>query len=490
MDITKDYINSVGANADAVKNGADLVRKKNFKNLSIDKDKTFISGECMGSGKNPYVCSADFINESSPVFRCSCPSRQIPCKHVLGLMLSYADGHSFAAADVPEDILAKRETKEKRIEKAKEKLEVAEKADSEPKEKSAAWKKSAIKKIDSQLLGIEEAEKILLSFAQAGFGSLDAKSLASYVSIVKQLDSYFIPGIQNEINDLLGLAKNVGDKKADEKSDYMFLSEKLCRIYFLLTKSREYLEAKKSSPDKPDTTSEIEELLGYAWKLEELAGFGLFEADANLVQLCFHVRCEEDKKQYVDEGFYISLNSGKIYKTRNYRPFKAAKHIREEDSIFRVLGIPRLYIYPSASANPRVRWEEASANMSQPLSPEICAHIKSFSAADYSEVTKGVKNQLKNLLLFPHPAVLVNFANIKKAEGGKYAIYDKAGNAICLKKSAYVSDSFVFLFERLTEAEAKNNSMLLLFENDIESGELFAQPLALVTDEKILRLVY
>jgi hypothetical protein len=32
--------------------------------------------------------------------------------------------------------------------------------------------------------------------------------------------------------------------------------------------------------------------------------------------------------------------------------------------------------------------------------------------------------------------------------------------------------------------------MLLLFENSIESGELFAQPLAVVTDEKIMRLLY
>jgi hypothetical protein len=40
-----------------------------------------------------------------------------------------------------------------------------------------------------------------------------------------------------------------------------------------------------------DTESEIEELMGYAWKLDELAQYGLFETDARLLELCFHVKC-------------------------------------------------------------------------------------------------------------------------------------------------------------------------------------------------------
>ena len=502
MNITKDFISSVSANDAAVKNGADLAKKKSFQKLGIDKDQTFISGECAGSGKNPYICSADFIDENSPVFRCSCPSRQIPCKHVIGLMWAYAEGYKFAPAEIPEEIIEKRENKEKRIVKAKEKLETAEKSGpGEVKEKSAAWKKSAIKKIDAQLNGIEEAEKILLSIAQSGLGSMDAKNVKTYYDITKQLDSYFIPGIQNEINDLLGMmgseSKNNKDKK--EQSDYMRVTEKLCQIHTLLSKGRTYLENKKEAPDKMDTDSEIEELMGYAWKLEELAQHGLFETDAKIAQLCFHVRQEDDKKQFVDEGFYISLNSGKIYKTRNYRPFKAAKYIKEEDSVFSLLNIPKLYIYPSASLNPRIRWEDSISGAFEKISHETCGAIKSYAHSNYAEIIKTVKNQLKNSLLFPYPAVLVKFAKILKIaetpddeKSEKYVIYDSSGNTVCLKKSGYCQESFIFLLDKLTkkEMESEDNAMLLLFDNDVESGELFAQPLALITDEKIIRLVY
>jgi len=501
VNITKDFIRSISVNDSAVKNGADLVRKKSYNNLITDKYQTFLSGECAGSGKKPYICSADFINENSPVFRCSCPSRQIPCKHVIGLLLAYSDGFSFITAEIPKDILEKRENKEKRAVKAKEKLESAEKNSlislKEPKEKSSAWKKSAVKKIDAQLTGIDEAGKIITSITQVGLGSMDAKNISNYMGVIKQLDSYFIPGVQNELNDLLGMAgysKGKATKDTDKKEqDYMRITEKLCKIHNLLEKGRAYLEEKKEAPDKLNTESEIEELIGYAWKLEELAQYGMFETDAKLAELCFHVRREDDKKQFVDEGFYISLNSGRIFKTRNYRPFKAAKYIKEQDSTFAVLNIQKLYIYPSMSANPRIRWEEDSTlNIFEEMSPQDYNTIKSHAQPNYSEAIKSVKNQLKNLLLFPHPAVLVQFSKLSKTADNNYnfAISDSSGNMISLKQGSYCEDSFISLLDKLTQADTENHAMLLLFENDIESGKLFAQPLALITNEKIIRLVY
>jgi SWIM zinc finger len=51
-------------------------------------------GECRGSGASPYRTVVDL---SGPEYRCSCPSRKSPCKHVLALLLLWADG------SVPDD---------------------------------------------------------------------------------------------------------------------------------------------------------------------------------------------------------------------------------------------------------------------------------------------------------------------------------------------------------------------------------------------------
>lgn len=46
-------------------------------------------GLCAGSGKDPYQTIVDI---SGPAYKCSCPSRKFPCKHALGLLLTWADG--------------------------------------------------------------------------------------------------------------------------------------------------------------------------------------------------------------------------------------------------------------------------------------------------------------------------------------------------------------------------------------------------------------
>ncbi|HEV3401783.1 MAG TPA: SWIM zinc finger family protein, partial [Acidimicrobiales bacterium] len=50
-------------------------------------DDRAVWGLCEGSGQAPYQVAVDV---AGPAFRCSCPSRKVPCKHVLGLLLLWA----------------------------------------------------------------------------------------------------------------------------------------------------------------------------------------------------------------------------------------------------------------------------------------------------------------------------------------------------------------------------------------------------------------
>ena len=47
-------------------------------------------GEYRGSGRHPYQTQADL---DGPAYRCTCPSRKLPCKHALGLLLLLAGEH-------------------------------------------------------------------------------------------------------------------------------------------------------------------------------------------------------------------------------------------------------------------------------------------------------------------------------------------------------------------------------------------------------------
>jgi hypothetical protein len=49
-------------------------------------------GLCAGSGARPYQVALDLSGPSGPAYKCSCPSRKFPCKHALGLLLTWAAG--------------------------------------------------------------------------------------------------------------------------------------------------------------------------------------------------------------------------------------------------------------------------------------------------------------------------------------------------------------------------------------------------------------
>src|SRR5688572_32449455 len=119
--IDGNYVDSAAPNADAIKNGRGLVLKGKFLKLHISEDETILFGKCQGSGKEPYQCSSDFARADQPTHRCSCPSRQFPCKHCIGLMFAYVfKKPSFKTADIPADIAEKREKLATRVEKKKE----------------------------------------------------------------------------------------------------------------------------------------------------------------------------------------------------------------------------------------------------------------------------------------------------------------------------------------------------------------------------------
>ena len=148
---------AMAPNASAISNAKKLCDKGAFLGLWRSADDTLYMGECKGSGKSNYTVSVDFIDEENPVTRCTCPSRQFPCKHGLALLFEILRGKKFEECEIPEDILAKREKKEKlKTKRANEEKEVKKKTSSK------ASKSARTKKIKKQLEGLDLIKKKFL----------------------------------------------------------------------------------------------------------------------------------------------------------------------------------------------------------------------------------------------------------------------------------------------------------------------------------------
>ncbi len=62
---------------------------------STGADDRAVWGACRGSGAEPYDTAVDHVDVA---FRCSCPSRRVPCKHAIALLLLWVRGQVPAGA--------------------------------------------------------------------------------------------------------------------------------------------------------------------------------------------------------------------------------------------------------------------------------------------------------------------------------------------------------------------------------------------------------
>ena len=479
MKLDKEKILAMSPNASAVANAKKICSSGSFVKLAHSSDDTFYMGECKGSGKSNYIVSADFVDEENPVIRCTCPSRQFPCKHGLALLFEIADEKTFEECEIPEDILAKREKKEK----AKAKKESAEKTEGIEKEKKAPSKVSKAartKKINKQIEGLDLIKKITSQLLKVGLSTMGTVSLKEYKDIVKQLGDYYLPGPQILFQRLM---LEVQEYKEDQDTKhYQQALDCLKKLRAIEKKGREYLKAELEKENLEISDNTLYEDLGGVWKLEQLNDLGLKKENARLIQLAFEVTYDEASKIFTDYGYWIDIDSGEISYTANYRPRSAMKYIKQENSNFSLLTVPALTFYPGG-VNKRIRWDAASFDkIESSCYKEIKKHAQSIEHA-----VKIAKNELKNILTNNEVALLLEFEKIMfvEEEGKKkYILIDKNQKMIELrdKKSKEFSENF---YELLPNECLENQVMFVkLF---YEGRNIYAEAQSIVTDDKIIR---
>ena len=481
--VKEQEILTLAPNANAVSNARKISSGNGFVVRKKSADDTFYMGECKGSGKKNYVVSADYIDEEHPVFRCSCPSRQFPCKHSLALLFEMAAGKDFKVDEIPEDILEKRQKKEAR--EAKKKSEGDKKPVSEKSAKAA--KAAKTKKIKKQLEGLALMKQLLDNLMDMGLAAMGSVSLKTYRDLSKQLGDYYLPGPLLLFNRLI--LEMEAFQKDQDTEHYKKAVEILKRLRTLERKANVYLNDKleHDSPEADD--DELYEELGGIWKLEQLNDLGLKKENAKLLQLSFSVSYDEARKEYIDLGYWIDVDSGEIFHTCNYRPVKALKHVKQEDSCFSLMNISTLTYYPG-TVNRRVRWSGATF---EDVEEHIYKQIIGKAYGDFGTMTKAVKNYIKNTLAedyFPVMAAYEEIGTVSLEGKQIYVMMDIAGNRIELRKKEGWQDT-VSMMPMLPNSVFFNKGAIFgLIYYDTSDRQICMHPCSMVKEQGILRLLY
>jgi hypothetical protein len=188
----------------------------------------------------------------------------------------------------------------------------------------------------------------------------------------------------------------------------------------------------------------------------------------------------------VETGVWMNLQTGAVQLTRNYRPYRAAKYIREDDSCFHVMTCPELCIYPG-NLNPRIRWETSEPRTAGPTD---FTRAREFAKADLKAVIKDVKTQLKSPLGDRRPVALIKYRALGKA-GEQVVIEDASGERLVLADDGYPGDPATLpLLPMLSPDIHQDHTMLVRFHHDLDTQKLRAKPLSIVTATDVVRLTY
>ncbi|MDT8305484.1 MAG: SWIM zinc finger family protein [Anaerolineae bacterium] len=224
---------------------------------SLGSDRTTAWGTFQGSGRKPYQVMLDLrtVDADRFTYRCTCPSRKQPCKHVLALLL--------IAAEQPETLSVKEEPVsfvaawlEKQVQTATQEPKAKRTPSTKQQEKSVAARMEKI------AAGLGELEPWLLDVVRHGLGDARLKAIPFWTARAARLVDAQAPGLATRLRTLPIGAHHRANHHA--WANRMLAS--LGQLYLIVHAFRQY-----DSLPAP-LQADLRTALGWPTRQEELAG--------------------------------------------------------------------------------------------------------------------------------------------------------------------------------------------------------------------------
>ncbi|MBF0231656.1 MAG: SWIM zinc finger family protein [Desulfamplus sp.] len=209
--ITVDQITQMAPDNSSATSGKKLSSPNHWQNLG--KTETVIWGECKGSAL--YKIRVELTGYT---YKCSCPSRKIPCKHILGLLfLSAEKPNSLSQSEPPEWVTDWMKKKEAATSKKK--------SDKTPVKDSAAQQKRIEKREQLIVEGLNQFELWLCDIIRNGLGNSQIQSPKLWEEQASRLVDFQIPGLASRLKKVGSIPGSSNDwtEKLLYKLGYMYL---------------------------------------------------------------------------------------------------------------------------------------------------------------------------------------------------------------------------------------------------------------------------
>ncbi|MEI6042872.1 MAG: SWIM zinc finger family protein [Chloroflexota bacterium] len=242
---------ALAPDSSSAKAGKSLATPRKWVVLGVDEQAVW--GECQGSAKEPYRTQVD-ANETA--FRCSCPSRKLPCKHGLGLLfLLESQPAAFTAKEQPTWVT---EWLASRAKRAQQKANREERG---PENRTVVDLAAQAKRLAGReakvTAGLADLELWLHDLIRNGLATAQGKPTSYWETTAARMVDAQAPGVARLLREMAGIGNSGAGWEAR-------LLERLGRLHLLL-------EGFKFRADlSPATQADIRSLIGWTQDQEQL----------------------------------------------------------------------------------------------------------------------------------------------------------------------------------------------------------------------------
>ncbi|MBQ9458314.1 MAG: SWIM zinc finger family protein [Oscillospiraceae bacterium] len=478
MQITEQWILARAPSPAVAESGRALSAVGGFSGLRRTEDGKTVWAECAGSARNPYYVCVDWsLSENEPAFVCSCPERQTPCKHALGLMYELLAGKTFEVDETPPYVwklrsrqIAERERTEARLERSRRQNAVMQS-----------------RKLERQLEGLDKAEKMLRELLRGGVDTISELPAQSLDRLAVELGSCELYGARDAFENIALTERLRQRGEASEQQCRAEILRVLVALRRLIASSREFIGDQLSARRYPMEEPLLYELLGGVWNPDELREVGMCRKNARLLQLSFDVSYDAARRVHVERGFWLELTRGDVVYTRSARSAKPMQGGESGDSCFDVLDIPLLYETPLAPCH-RVWWDDETAQA--PAESDFSAAL-THAWTRVADAVRYASALLDDPLLPGCVPLLLRLGRLGRVDG-TVVLEDADGGRIALRDRLWdgTERATVFRATTLPTPPREGDALFGLLFCDVSDGRYCFQPYSLIRAKEIVRLQF
>jgi hypothetical protein len=198
MDLTLDQVTAMAPDGSSAAAGKKLAGLRHW--AEVGQSEEALWGQCQGSAL--YQVKVDCSNLG---YKCSCPSRKFPCKHVLGLLMLYAESAAAVTKGSPPEwvsswLATRQATAEKKAAKA-EAAAAGAPAEAKPVDEKAQARR--VEQRDSRVrAGLDHFDLWARDLVRNGLAGLETKSSSLWEDMARRLVDANCSGLASRVRRL------------------------------------------------------------------------------------------------------------------------------------------------------------------------------------------------------------------------------------------------------------------------------------------------